>query len=121
MAEIRSQREPETQLFRISFKYYNDSECQISLLEKNNARRMLSDMRIIGKCTNIRSLRDNNIGIEPVYNSGAYRSLFNHLSPDIEMKEHIIQATARVFYFIVDSSFNVVAIKNSHTRIDKNR
>lgn len=118
---IHNQHDPETQLFRILFKNYNDSECQISVLEKNNARRMLGDLRVIGKCTSIRNLRENNIGIEPVHNTGAYKSLFNHLSPDIEMKEHIIQATARIFYFVDGNSFNVVAIKNTHTPLGKHR
>lgn len=121
VTEIYDQRDPETQLYRISFKYYNDDECQISILEKNNARRMLLDLRLVGKCTSLRNLHDNNIGVIPISNSGAYKSLFNRLSPDVEIKEHIIQATARMFYFVESSIFNIVAVRNSHIPLGKHR
>lgn len=121
VTEIRDQKDPETQLFKISFRYYNDGECEISVLEKNNARRLLVDLRTIGKCTCVRNLKEQNIGIVPVYNSGAYKSLFNHLSPDVEIKEHIIQATSRLFYFIEGNIFNIVTVKNNHIPLYKHR
>lgn len=121
VAEVSRKDDPEVQLFKISFKNYNDSRCQISLLEKNNARRVLLDFRAIGKCTSLRSLKESNIGVEPITNAGAYKGLFNRLSDDVEMKEHIIQGPSRLFYFIEGNLFNVVSIENSHIPLGKHR
>jgi len=121
VAEIPQSVNPEEEKFIISFRYYCDDLCEINYLEKNCARSALRDLRLIGKCNNLHSLKDNNIGIYGIVNNGEYRKLFRKLSPDIEIREHRLQNTARLFYFIARNLFYIRAIKNSHFETDKQR
>ncbi len=96
----KAAKDPENEIFHISFKYYNDGICEIHILEKNIARQTLKDLRKIGMCFDIQTLKANNIGIIRVTPSGAYKKLFTKLfSEDVDLKEHKIQGKSRLFYF----------------------
>ena len=67
------------------------------------------------------SLQQNNIHTRIVTNYGEYKILYYGLGPDVEIREHEIQSTARIFYYFVDKYFYIRAIKNSHFETDKHR
>lgn len=114
--------DPETEVFHISFKYYNDKECEIAGLIKNRAIAALINLKIIGRCYDFKSLKDNGINIIKVRPSGDYQKLFTkRITEDVELREHKIQSDARLFYFIAEKMFYIVAITNSHYETDKNR
>lgn len=114
--------DPETEVFHISFKYYNDKECEIEGLVKNRAIEALTNLKIIGRCYDFKSLKDNGIDILKVWPSGDYKKLFTkRITQDVELREHKIQGDARLFYFIAEKMFYIAAITNSHYETDKNR
>lgn len=118
-AQLPQNVDPEAKPFLISFKHYRDDLCQIENLVKNGARRALKNIRSIGKCYDRASLHEQNIDILPVGKPGAYATLYNGLSPDIEILEHKIQSTARLFYFIAGNHFFIRAITNTHFETGK--
>lgn len=111
----------EIEPFRFSFKHYNEKECQLENLDKNGAKKVLKVIKKIGKLADIKEFSQNGIDIKPVYYGGDYISLFKGLSPDTEMKEHIIQSTERFFYFILDRTIFIVCITHKHYETDKTR
>ena len=113
--------DPENKPFLISFKYYRDDLCEIISLLKNGGRRGLLNIRTIGSCYDKPTLNGRNIDTIPVGRDGAYKVLYNSLSPDIEILEHKIQSTARIFYFIANQYFYVRAITNNHFELNKKR
>lgn len=112
----------ETKPYLISFEYYNDSICEIRLLEKHNARRFLRDIRTIGRC-NRKNLLDNNIKCKKVYNQGAYKKLFTGQLPQDQqlLYEHEGNGSSRIFYFCVNRCFYVVTITQNHIATHKHR
>lgn len=120
-AQISQSKDPEYEKFAITFKYYRDDLCEILDLEKHGGRKALMNLRTVGNCYNKITLKQNNIDILSVVNSGAYKKLYSNLSPDVDLMEHKIQSTARIFYFIAGKYFCVRAITNRHFEINKHR
>ncbi len=118
---VPQSQNPEDTGFLISFQYYRDDICEIKLLVKNGGKRALENLRAIGKSYNEVSLKDNHIDTKNVQNCGEYKKLYSGLSPDIDIREHKILSTARLFYFFVDKYFYIRAIKNSHFETEKHR
>lgn len=117
-----TRNDPEAEVFNISFKYYNDRECEISILEKNRAKKALENFKIIGRCYDFPSLMKQNINIKKVKPIGDYRKLFkNGITEDTTLREHKIQGDARLFYFIAEKIFFIIAITNNHYETDKHR
>jgi len=121
VSNVPKESDPEVECYHLSFQFYNESTCEISHLVKNNARRALLNIKTIGRCYDISSLKSNNIDITPVQNAGAYKKLFRGLTDDVEMREHEVQGTSRIFYFISDKMFYLIAITNSHLETSKHR
>ena len=120
-AQLPQSENPEDKRFVISFQNYRDDLCEIKLLEKHKGRRALENLRTIGRCYDEVSLQQNNIHTRIVTNYGEYKILYYGLGPDVEIREHEIQSTARIFYYFVDKYFYIRAIKNSHFETDKHR
>ena len=119
LAEISQDINPETNPYLISFKYYNNKECQIKNYLKNQGRKALLILKEVGCCRNLNELKNKGVDIITVENNNEYSKLFNRLSPEVEMREHKIQSTSRMFYFITDKQFNVVAFTNRHYQTNK--
>ncbi len=114
--------DPELDFFHISFKHYNDDLCEVSILEKNRARQTIQNFKVIGRCHDFGSLKDGNIGIRKITPTGDYLKLFvGSMTKDTELREHEIQGDARLFYFVAEKMFNVVAIMNNHLETRKHR
>jgi len=121
VAEFRQQEDNEANAFVVSYYYYNDDECEVESLIKNIARSALQDLRKIGSLSKRQDFARLGIGAKPVRNKNAYKSLFNRLPIDIDLLQHKISGNSRMFYFLINQSFHLVAIKNSHIETDKVR
>lgn len=125
VAEPPFKEDIETRPFMICYRHYNDKQCEVRDLQKNVHLRILQDFRTIGKLTSLKEFKNYNIDILSVNNTGEYKKIYSNLSPDIEIKEHKLQGTARIFYFTtidkVFNIFNIVAITNRHFETDKVR
>lgn len=106
--------------YQISFEYYNYKLCEVNELERNKAIQCIENMKTIGK-SNRRNLNNNGIDYIRVNNSGEYSKLFNGLTDDVDLREHKISGTSRLFYFTQQSKFCIVAITNAHFETDKHR
>ena len=123
----QSDIEPELRPYLISFQRYNEKECQVDTMEPKVARKALKVVRDIG--INIREEADfqsrlPKLTIAPVTDAGDYRDLFKGLRdlPDIDMKEaKVDNNTGRLFFFIINKIFHVVAIRDAHYDTSKTR
>ena len=118
---------PESKPLLISFERYNTKECQVNEMDSKVARKALKALRDIGM--NIRTDADfkkhlPKLEIVPINNSGDYRGLYKGLIdlPDVEIKEAKIERKeGRLFFFLVERIFHVIAIRNSHYETDKQK
>ena len=119
VSHVLTESDKEIECYHLSFQHYNDTVCEINDLVKNGSRRALLNLKTIGRCYSLSSLKSSNIDITPVDNKGAYKKIFQRLTEDVEIREHKIQSTARIFYFISDKMFYIVAITNTHIETSK--
>ena len=127
-AEVpQAEEAPETKPILISFERYNIGECQLNSMEGKMAKKTLRIIRDVG--VNIRTEADfqkhlPKLEVVPINNSGDYRKLYRGLAdlPDVEIKEaKIDRDKGRLFFFIVDRIFHIVAMRDSHYDTDKQR
>ena len=125
VAELKTKEEPEIKPFLISYLKYNNKLCEINdSLIKNCQKKALMDTKIIGKdiCA-FGDFQKYGIGTKLIEDRGEYKKLFNNLHDDVEIFEHKLQSTARMFYFVnkVKRIFYIIAITQSHFEIRKIR
>jgi hypothetical protein len=119
-----SQRQdaPETQPFVISFEEYNEKECEIDALIKNNGKKFLKILKDIGKRAYSHGhFKGLGITATPIKRSGAYICLYKGRSLDAEIFEIHGSGTSRIFYFIIQLTVYIVAIKENHIETNKHR
>jgi hypothetical protein len=109
-AILKNKQDKESQKLHISFEYYQNSECQITNLSNNFAKRILEDLKRIGQLSSTTELSKANICTDSVRGYDlSYKKFYKGLSPDVKLKEHKINKW-RIFYFIVEKIFNVRCI-----------
>lgn len=105
--------------YLISFRYYNEKNCELRLLEKNKFRACIDVFKRVTQ-SKIGSLKEQNIDEIRISNAGQYKQLYNKLPhDDIQILEHKIQSTSRIFYFLSGPVFYITAIKNNHLETGK--
>ena len=119
---------PESRPLLISFARYNEKECDLNNgIDNKRARKALQIIRDIGvNIFNPTEFKKKlpTLQVCPVDNCGDYRKLYRHLAdlPDVEIHEaKIDRDKGRLFFFIVERIFHVVAICDSHYETDKQR
>lgn len=115
---------PEGRPYVISFAQYKDKLCEISFLQKSNAKKALNVLKNIGtKVCSKTDFNKNNLKIKKIINNGEYKRLYNSLSPDTEISEITLSDTSRIFYYDIESekTLYIIAIKENHFETDKNR
>ena len=126
VAEVPQPEEaPEARPLLISFERYNSGECQLNGMDNKRARKALQIVRDVG--VNIRTESDfktllPKLEVVSVNNSGDYRKLYKGLVdlPDVEIKEaKIDRDKGRLFFFLVNRIFHIVAIRDSHYETGK--
>ncbi len=112
---------PEIETFTLCFDSYRDDLSEIDALNQNCARHVIHDLRTIAKCYDYHGLTAHGIGCLPVQCIGAYKELFTKLASDINIKEHKVHSSSRIFYYLAQKKCFIVTIKNTHYETDKVR
>jgi hypothetical protein len=123
--ELKTEEEPEIRPYLISYSKYNNKLCEIEgCLVKNCQKKALLDLKKVGKdVMDFSDFQKNGIDTIPVERRGEYKKLFNGLHEDVEIFEHKLQSTARLFYFMnnIKKIFYIIAITQSHFETEKVR
>ena len=124
----QAEEAPETRPLLISFARYNNKECDLDKgIDSKRARKALQILRDVGvNIFNISDFKNKlpKLQVMSINNSGDYRKLYSNLAdlPDIEIQEaKIDRDKGRLFFFIVERIFHVVAVKDSHYETSKQR
>lgn len=115
---------PEAIPYVISFAKYNESMCEIALLDSNKGRKAVDVLKKVGtKISSEADYQRNSVDRIPVRREGEYLKLYRGLGDDIDLKEIKLQQNARIFYFDIEPErkFYVVAITQNHLETDKVR
>lgn len=107
--------------FHISYFYYNDKLCELNELRKNMPKKVLNDLRKIGRLCNVSDFKANGIDHDPIVNAGNYKPLFHNLPTDADLRESRIQSDGRMFYFVINKTVYLVLLKNTHFEVKKQR
>lgn len=111
-----SLKDYENKRVSFSFEVYNNNQCEIANLDKTEAKKLTKELKKVSSTVtkHFRNQNISGIACKPIYNSGNYSSLFSEISDDIELLEIDYSNAGRVFGYIVNNIFNVVAIGKKH-------
>jgi len=105
------------QNFILIFDQYIDKCCQLAQLDRSQARTLIRKFQQITSmspselpATNL--VRDN----IAKSNDGDYSSIYDGLTPDIEVKETEL-GRGRIFFHLVDRYFCILAIQSKHPNL----
>lgn len=111
VANLLKENEPETKDIAISFNYLNHNECFFDQFNKSITEALVRKMKDITDCNSKNKL---SVIRDKINNAGKYKSLFNGLSPDIDLFELYFSESSRLFFFFVSNKCNIVSIENRH-------
>ncbi len=114
--------------YRIIFRYYNNSTCELSKI--NDVAKIRKVIKQLGKISNLNSktIGDSGVIRSRVYNAGDYKSLYKGLPKDVELYESATTGSGRIFFFLIDAILDyngtkipqsyccIVSITNKHLR-----
>jgi len=108
----------ENQKIVFTFLQYKHNQCEITDLEKTEAKRLTEELKKVNKTItkNLLFPQTSGIGCKPVYKSGHYATLFNELPDDAQLLEIDYTKTGRIFGYLVKNIFNIVVIKRRHLK-----
>jgi len=99
-----------------NFGKYNQSQCEIHKLEKREAKKLTRELAKINRTKTKHLLCQDKSGIacKQIYNSGDYTLLFQNLPKDVKLLQIDYSDSGRIFGYLSESIFNLVAIKKKH-------
>ncbi len=99
-----------------SFEVYNSNQCRIASIDKTEAKKLTKELKKMSTtlAKHFRHQSTSGIACKPVHNSGNYEVLFTDVPEDSELLEVDYSGTGRVFGFMVNNIFSVVAIGKEH-------
>ncbi len=99
-----------------SFEIYNNNQCEIAKLDKTEAKKLTKELKKISTTLTKHFGHQSTSGIacKPISNSGNYSVLFDGIPEDTEMLEVDYSGAGRVFGYVVNNIFNIVAIGKNH-------
>ncbi len=99
-----------------SFEIYNNNQCEIYKLDNIEAKKLTKELKKISKIPtkHFRHQHISCIACKPISNSGNYSVLFDGIQEDIEMLEVDYSGAGRIFGYVVNNIFNIVAIGKKH-------
>ncbi|MBI3572479.1 hypothetical protein HY091_03040 [Candidatus Kaiserbacteria bacterium] len=103
----------------LSFEPYKQGHCRIHKLQKTEVKHLTSELKKMSSTLtkHFRHQSVSRIACKPVHRSGEYATLFDGLSQDIdEILEVDYTGAGRVFGFLFQNTFNVVAVAKEHLR-----
>lgn len=101
-----------------TFLPYKYSQCEIVDLQKNEAKRLTEKLKEVNKTIAKVLLfsKASGLNCKPTYKSGQYACLYVDLPSDAEILEINYTDTGRIFGYLVENIFNIVAIKRKHLK-----
>lgn len=99
-----------------SFEIYNNNQCQIADLDKKEAKKLTGELKKMSTTLtkHFRHQTKSGIACKQIHCSGSYEILFEDIPEDAEMLEVDYSGAGRIFGFIVNNIFNIVAINKKH-------
>lgn len=99
-----------------SFEIYNNNQCEISKLDNKEAKKLTKKLKKISETRTKHFKHQDTSGIDckPIHCSGSYEVLFDGIPEDIDMLEIDYSKAGRIFGYIVENIFNIVAIAKKH-------
>ena len=98
----------------LTFKDYKDGECEMhKLSDKKDAKSLMSKLKRLSSIY-LKELPSTRMIKDKIENSGNYSCLYRDLPPDVEIQEIEYGKTGRIFGYMVERYFCVVAIKVKH-------
>ncbi|MDO8740003.1 MAG: hypothetical protein Q7J54_00320 [Candidatus Woesearchaeota archaeon] len=106
----------ENERVTFSFEPYNSNQCRLGKLDNTEAKKLTRELKKISltMTKHFRHQNASSIACKPVHNSGNYSVLFVDIPEDAELLEVDYSGTGRIFGFMVESIFNVVAVGKEH-------
>ena len=114
---VNAEIEEETKKFVLRFDFLDWETCNFEQFDQTKARTLIKKFQYITSLQ-VNQLSSSGIVRDSVKDTKEYRSLFEHLSPDIDLKETELSEGGRIFFFIVEESFYIVSIETKHRNID---
>lgn len=116
----------EAENFLFSYKFYNDSLCQLSALESSKVKKALKFFREVGKLHSKSELfTAGNIKIKPVKHAGEYKKVYRGLGPDTDVSEFKIGGSQRIFFWILSTKkqniIYIICLRNRHFELNRTR
>lgn len=98
----------------LTFKDYKDGECEMhKLSDKKDAKSLMFKLKRLSSIC-LKELPSSRMIKDKIENTGNYSSLYRDLPPDVEIQEIEYGKTGRIFGYLVERYFCVVAIKVKH-------
>jgi hypothetical protein len=115
-----SEKIPEFGNEKIVFTFipYKHTQCEIHKLEKSEAKKLTEKMRKVNgvMAKNILCQEASGFACKPVGRSGDYACLFEDLPLDVQLLEIDYTGTGRIFGYLAQNLFNIVAITKRHLK-----
>lgn len=103
--------DPEGKKFVISFEYLKQSECRLGGFNPGKANALVHCLKKITDC----EVRHRaTLFRDKIDKTGPYKSLFNSLTPDVDLFEVQFADDGRIFFFHVAEEFYIVSIEDTH-------
>ncbi|TRZ78474.1 hypothetical protein D4R87_00600 [bacterium] len=115
-AEVPDYEDKLKENFLFSFAHYKIGQCGLKDLYGKDSKQLIEKLRRINETT-IRELPSSKLIHDNVKKGGNYKSLFDGLSPDVEIREIRFSDSGRIFAYFVERYVCIVAIKPNHIKI----
>lgn len=103
--------DPEGKTFVISFDYLKQSECKLGGFNPGKASALVHCLK---KITDCEVRRKAEIVRDKIDRNAPYASLFNGLTPDVDLFEIQFADDGRIFFFHVAEKFFIISIEDTH-------
>ncbi len=109
-------RDYDNEMVTFSFEPYNNNQCRLGKLDTKEAKKITKELKKISltQTKHFKHQSSSSIACKPIYNSGNYSVLFTGVPKDAEVLEVDYSGAGRIFGFLVESVFNIIAIGKEH-------
>ncbi len=99
-----------------SFEVYNSTQCRIGSIDKTEAKKLTKELKKVSTTLTKHLMHQHSSGIacKAVNDSGNYSALFADVPEDTDLLEIDYSSAGRVFGYLVNNIFNIVAIGKEH-------
>lgn len=106
----------ENQMVVFSFETYNNNQCEIASIDKKEAKKLTKELKKISTTLtkHLRHQQTSGIACKLISNSGNYSVLFTDVPEDTDLLEVDYSGKGRVFGYMVNNVFSIVAISKQH-------